>query len=239
VAQPITGAIQTSAGPGGGVSLFFGTGRYFTADDNAVTRNSPVQTLYGIWDNLSDAISSRDVLVGQSISANGAAFRDISSNAVDYSTKRGWYVDLIVDTTVEGERFFGYPTLQGGTVMFTTYVPGQSVCGTGGGVNWRYRLNMATGQPAMGGLTDEVGGDPLCGANCGAGALTRGGDVATGAPVLDTQVSTSMRKGCDPSDPKCSVDGSIDRCIVTLNTPGADTAYGQRACGRQSWRQIR
>ncbi|EEN8126273.1 pilus assembly protein PilC, partial [Salmonella enterica subsp. enterica serovar Typhimurium] len=185
------------------------------------------------------AISSRDALVGQSISANGAGFRDISSNAVDYSTKRGWYVDLIVDTTVEGERFFGYPTLQGGTVMFTTYVPGQSVCGTGGGVNWRYRLNMATGQPAMGGLTDEVGGDPLCGANCGAGALTRDGDVATGAPVLDTQVSTSMHKGCDPSDPKCSVDGSIDRCIVALNTPGADTAYGQRACGRQSWRQIR
>lgn len=239
VAQPITGSIEVSAGPGGGVSLFFGTGRYFTADDNAVTRNSPVQTLYGIWDDLSSAISGRDVLVGQTISANGTGFRDISGYAVDYASKRGWYVDLVVGTGVEGERFFGYPTLQGGNVMFTTYVPGQAVCGTGGGVNWRYRLNMLTGQPAMGGLTDEVGGNALCGANCGAGALTRGGDVASGAPVLGTNVNSTTLKGCDPSDPKCSVDGSIDRCIVALNTPGADTAYGQRACGRQSWRQIR
>ncbi len=239
VAQPITGAIEVSAGPGGGVSLFFGTGRYFTADDNAVTRNSPVQTLYGLWDNLSTAISSRDSLVGQTVSANGAGFRDVSGNGVDYASKRGWYVDLIVGSDVEGERFFGYPTLQGGAVMFTTYVPGQAVCGTGGGTNWRYRLNMLTGQPAMSGLTDEVGGNALCGANCGAGALTRGGDIATGAPVLSTNVNSTTLKGCDPSDPKCTVDGSLDRCIVALNTPGADTAYGQRACGRQSWRQIR
>ncbi|HEC0150864.1 TPA: hypothetical protein R1Q12_005245, partial [Escherichia coli] len=112
VAQPITGAIEVSAGPGGGVSLFFGTGRYFTADDNAVTRNSPVQTLYGLWDNLSTAISSRDSLVGQTVSANGAGFRDVSGNGVDYASKRGWYVDLIVGSDVEGERFFGYPTLQ-------------------------------------------------------------------------------------------------------------------------------
>src|SRR5699024_7764483 len=31
--QPITGGIEVSSGPGGGVSLFFGTGSYFAEED--------------------------------------------------------------------------------------------------------------------------------------------------------------------------------------------------------------
>ncbi|MFH7423158.1 hypothetical protein RA276_32260, partial [Pseudomonas syringae pv. tagetis] len=78
---PIMSGIEISTGPGGGISLFFGTGQYFAADDNAVSSTSPVQSLYGIWDNLASAVGTRDNLVQQVIttgtSASGYQLRDV------------------------------------------------------------------------------------------------------------------------------------------------------------------
>ncbi|MGD5182381.1 PilC/PilY family type IV pilus protein, partial [Xanthomonas citri pv. citri] len=84
-AQPITGGIEVTAGPGGGVSVFFGTGQYFAADDNNVSSSSPVQTMYGIWDDLKTAVSGRSALIAQSIgSTSDGTVRTVSRNAVNY-----------------------------------------------------------------------------------------------------------------------------------------------------------
>src|SRR5690606_971611 len=49
--QPITGGIRISAGPGDGIMVYFGTGRYFVDGDNEVPAQPDVQSLYGIFDN--------------------------------------------------------------------------------------------------------------------------------------------------------------------------------------------
>lgn len=246
--QPIMGGIEVTAGPGGGVNLYFGTGQYFAADDNQVSASSPVQTLYGVWDNLSTAVGGRGDLVQQSITAgtgsNGYQVRNVTRNAVSYATARGWYIDLVVGSTVAGERFVGNPNIQNGTVFFTTYIPGTAICGTGGGVNWLYGVNLLTGGGSMSGLSMDIGGDPVCGGNCGAVALTKGGSAGgpnQGPPVKDTNIFVPKLTPCDPTKSNCSVDDLIksEQCTFVLRAQGADPLYLPRPCGRQSWRQIR
>lgn len=247
--QPITGGIEVTSGPGGGVSLFFGTGQYFAADDNQVNSASPVQSLYGIWDDLKTSVSGRTQLVAQTIgsaaNSSGYAIRTVSRNSVSYTTKRGWYVDLAIGNAIEGERFVGNPNIQNGIVFFTTYVPGTSICGSGGGVNWLYGLNLLSGAGNMSGLSPNRGGDSLCSGDCGGIALTKNGDLSKGPPVRDTSIFVppppTPLVGCKPGDPGCSVDERIAReaCTFVLRAPGADGLFMPRPCGRQSWRQIR
>lgn len=251
--QPVAGAIEVSRGPVGGVTLFFGTGRYFAHGDN---ENTAVQTLYSIWDGPGAARISggRDALVAQTISSgvtsNGHATRNVSRNPVSYATHRGWYVDLLVNDSAEGERFIGEPRLQSGKVIFPTYVPGQAVCSAGGGTNWQYALDLLTGGAAMSGVSlDPAGDSPVCsGADCGGISLNKGGDTSAPVKTVDVFVPKPLRPGvgggggvCTPGDEDCSVDELLgaSKCTFVLHTPGADPLYLPRPCGRQSWRQVR
>ncbi|MCS4279502.1 pilus assembly protein [Stenotrophomonas rhizophila] len=243
VAQPITGGFEVTRAAGRGYNILFGTGQYFASDDNAVSSNSPVQSLYSVWDNLATTVGSRDDLVAQQISLADDGYRYVSANAVSYVSKRGWYVDLIVGGVVDGERFIGNPRIQSGAVFFNSYVPGQAVCGGGGGINWRYSLSLLTGAGALGGLSDTPGGDPLCTGNCGGAKLTSGGKDSNGPPMRDNNIFLPNNKlqACDPADPACGLDDLLksDICTYVLRTGSADPLYMPRPCGRQSWRQVR
>lgn len=246
--QPVTGTIEVSRGPFGGVNLYFGTGRYFAVGDNESTA---VQSFYGIWDApATGPITGRAALIQQTMtagtSANGYVTRNISRNVVSYAASRGWYVDLIVGSTAVGERFIGSPRLQSGKVIFATYQPGAAVCSAGGGQNWEYALDLLTGGGAMSGVTTTPGGDPACIGDCGAIGLNPNG---AGAPVLslDIFVPQPVRPGggaappaCDPADAGC-VDDLINasKCTFVLRAAGAGPQHLPRPCGRQSWRQVR
>lgn len=243
--QPITGGIEVSSGPGGGISLFFGTGQYFAEGDNTGGTGLPVQSLFGIWDNLSQPIAGRDDLIGQVVVAgtnsNGYQTRAVSSNAVSYVTKRGWYLDLqVVGGMALGERFVGTPSIQNGRVFFTTFTPGEATCSAGGGINWLYGLNLLTGAGSMSGVSTSIGGDSVCTGDCGAVSLNNGSN-ATSPPVRDTSIFVPKLEPCDPTDPDCTVDDLItaEQCTFVLRAVGADPLYMPRPCGRQSWRQVR
>ena len=244
VRQPITGGIQTSRGPGGGMSIFFGTGTFFAEGDGS---NDAMQTFYGIWDNLGTTpIAGRDELVGQDTSALGASYGydtrgvgPVPATAVNYSTKRGWYMDLGLSGPLSGERFIGTPRVQSGKIIFTTYEPGVVVCSAGGGNNWLYALDLLNGTGAMAGISITPGGDPVCTGNCGGISLNKDGNP--GAPVTNTSVFVPKLEGCDPADPDCTVDELLEaeQCTFVLRAAGADPLYMPRPCGRQSWRQVR
>ena len=82
----------------------FGTGKYLETGDPSDTSE---QTFYGIWDNepAGDVnTADRSELQMQEVLAvvnvNGIDYRITSNNPVDYTTQRGWYMDL----PTEGER---------------------------------------------------------------------------------------------------------------------------------------
>ncbi len=248
--QPITGGLEVSTGPGGGVSIFFGTGQYFAVGDNQVPSNPPVQSLYGIWDPdtaTSGTVSSRDELVGQTISSgttsSGYVTRNVSRNQVSYAAKRGWYVDLVVAGAADGERFVGTPRLQNGRVIFTTFEPaGGSDCSPNGGTNWLYALNLLNGAGSMSGITTSPAGDSVCTGECGAISLSK--DGKSSPPVKDTGIFIPPQGSitCDPTDSEADCAGkklAAEKCTFVLRAPGADPLYLPRPCGRQSWRQVR
>lgn len=248
--QPITGAIEASRGPGGGVTLFFGTGQYFARGDNITS--TKVQTLYGIWDNLATAIPSSSrgswPLVQQTITAGGLSgvysTRTLSQNPVNYPEKRGWFVDLVVNSNGKGERFIGTPRLQNGKVFFTSYEPTGEICNPLG-VNWLYGLNVLTGGGAMNGVATSPGGSSVCTGDCGAVSLNNGEERAP--PTRNTNLLLPQPKSRDLvtcNGPECTSDKlrqqlQAQQCSLVLTAAGADPLYLPRPCGRQSWRQVR
>lgn len=236
--QPITGGFDVSVGPGLGYMIYFGTGRYFLAGDNNASAGQQVQTLYGVWDNGTRITGTRSAsLVAQQVSGEAGGARAISRNPVSYITHRGWYLDLVVGTADTGERFIGRPRIQSGRILFDTYQPGITSDCEPGGQNWRYGLSLLTGGAALSQVTtadqQSIGGN-----STGAVATTQG---APSRDIAVTQPPSPLPSYCDPADPACTPGAPGLKCsevIIDPNDPTKSLVL-QRACGRQSWRQLR
>ncbi|MCL5801590.1 MAG: PilC/PilY family type IV pilus protein [Gammaproteobacteria bacterium] len=149
-AQPITTVPTVSLHPNApqkpGYLVLFGTGRFVGTPD--ITDTSQ-QSFYGIWDNLSARLPTRSNLVAQVLTGSTTAFtiavtgnnkvRTNTQNPVDWSTQRGWYIDLD-----SGERTVTDSRLVNKRAIFTSFVPSSSSC-TGGGQSWLTITDYATG----------------------------------------------------------------------------------------------
>ncbi len=145
--QPIQARVELARPPLGvpGVIVVFGTGRFFTTTDNIDTTT---QSFYGILDNGTPVTTTnRSQLVQQTISLVGVNFRgvntdlrDVSTNTVNWSTKRGWYMDL----PTSKERVIGSAVVRAGRVIFTTLIPSDDPCNFGGS-GWLMEVDAKTG----------------------------------------------------------------------------------------------
>ncbi len=146
-AQPITSPLEVGYHKQGGYMIFFGTGQFVAESDKT---DKKVQSLYGIWDKGSSiAETNRSVLQQQTITAETVIppfERTVSDHSVDWSTKRGWYIDLLQspEGTQQGERSVIMPMLNFGRIIFTTLIPSIDPC-EAGGRNWLMLLDAETG----------------------------------------------------------------------------------------------
>lgn len=256
--QAITGGFDVTSGPGGNNMLLFGSGRFFVNGDNAVAITHQVETFYAVLDNGSEVGSAgRGALVAQTITSEQAVsvpnptpppatidgvVRNITQKSPDFSTQRGWLLDMVVgSSTPKGERFIGSPRVQNGKVFFTTFEPQGDAC-TPGGNNFLYGLDAITGGAALNQVSiGDPNANPIC-TSCGAIKILEG------APVRDTILTVPTPPSiagldCDPSsgDPSCVPPNDTDpvaKCTLVLQTPGGQPIFLPRACGRQSWRQL-
>lgn len=127
--------------------VFFGTGRFIGVSDKGDTS---VNSFYAIKDDLTATVGlgvlrTNPSMVKQTltsgVNADGKNIRTNSNNAVDWSTKIGWYLDF----PASGERAFTDPSLALGTVSFTTNIPALGDPCSGGGISWLYQLDWKTG----------------------------------------------------------------------------------------------
>ncbi|WP_454752281.1 pilus assembly protein [Cupriavidus necator] len=130
VAQPITAAptaLINPKDPNKGFLLTFGTGRFYDAADTAATGYNSV---YGVWDNnVSSATRGNlraQALATGSMMVDGAARTvfTLSSNTIDYTTQRGWYIDLLA----QGERVVVKPKVDAERLVVTTLTPSTDEC---------------------------------------------------------------------------------------------------------------
>lgn len=217
--QPITGAptLGRNALKNNATMIYFGTGKYFEAGDNA-SPASPRQSFYALADTGSSSLITKASLHKKSISVTpdgkkraidgerNADANGVLTSKVDWSTKQGWYLDFDV---VDGERVITKPLLAFDRLIFTTFIPSNLPCSFGG-ASWLMEL-VAVGDRN---IAHSILGDL---------ANTKLGNAVLGE--LPVGVSTDKLKLIP-----CDITGDCDLLEGEL-------AQGSR--GRMSWRQVR
>ena len=113
--QPITASPRVAFHPEGGFFVLFGTGRFLDKPDRSSSL-ATTNSFYGIWDKpLGSSNLTRTNLTVRTVT--GSATRTITGAAMDWSTKRGWYIDF---GTSVGERVTYTAELDFRRIDFTT-----------------------------------------------------------------------------------------------------------------------
>ncbi|MET0023715.1 MAG: PilC/PilY family type IV pilus protein [Sedimenticola sp.] len=160
--QPITNTPIAVPHPTGvGIIVVFGTGSWMTVAD---ATTDEIQSIYGIWDDLGASISypvahsssasdlQEQTYINQVNQEHDYVVRTLSDNAVDWTTKEGWYIDLDVadatdSTTIEfpGERAIRNFQFRAGIAFVNTVFPkNQGICSVSPG-GFQLAFNPETG----------------------------------------------------------------------------------------------
>lgn len=164
MAQPITAAPALYPYKSTNTLVVFGTGKLYEDTDVAVTQT---QSVYGLMDttlpgvaastapsglyNTTAAYDLRSTwLVAQTVSSvPGSLVADrtyyaVSSNPVDYATRRGWYMDLTLDP---GQRVVNPIVSMGAFAYISSVRPGAATnaCGDSPGKGYNFFLPALTG----------------------------------------------------------------------------------------------
>lgn len=165
--QPISASPAASSDESGNLWVFFGTGKYYSDTDKT---DGNTQSFYGIkdpcwtsstlaWDTacLSSSASTASVTVSNLLNVSGTnvyTSGTVSGGSTGATTftglsslvaaKKGWYTNLTASTTSVKEKSLNKPTVFGGLVMFTTFIPNNDVCGLGGN-SYIYAVYYLTG----------------------------------------------------------------------------------------------
>ena len=269
VVQPITTIVQPFPHPKGGYQLVFGTGKSLESNDYPMS--APFSnSIYGIYDKpggtttltvgLTDLVEKSTTLVNNT--------RYIRNDAVDYATKKGWYIKLPVAS--EGVVF--NPLSEGtGRVFVKTLAPDGIFdgCRTDS-ISYDMTLNAISGSAIFGALPGaaEVAGFYAA----GEGALNSFEIGRAGKYVKPTNLqisndpnnngTTSCVAGtancvCNPGAPaecvvcldpaickkpweKESADLCVYRKVAALGDGSVSTSFREGSCesGRLTWREI-
>jgi type IV pilus assembly protein PilY1 len=132
--QPVTAAPELLNHEGKRV-IFVGTGRLMDISDFG---NSKVQSIYAIADGAT-LINARNSLVKQTYDR---ATDSMSNNEVDWTIKRGWYVDLPA-----GEQINTRPTIAYGGLAFVSNINSGADCSAS---SYLYVVNALNGKKFVG-----------------------------------------------------------------------------------------
>jgi type IV pilus assembly protein PilY1 len=146
VRQPITSQPKATGHPDGGSIIVFGTGRYLAIND---VNDKSRQTYYGIRDHKATGSYLRANLQVQTItmqkSEDGEQIRGVSAAVPDWSSKKGWYLDLVdPGPTLNGERVVSTSLIKLGRAIFVTVIPSTDPC-VPGGKSWLMELDIVNG----------------------------------------------------------------------------------------------
>jgi type IV pilus assembly protein PilY1 len=175
--------------------VYIATGKLLGTTDTSTTQ---VQSIYAFADDLTGTpftIRGNSAFVQQTLTATGPDTRTATSNAVDWTTNKGWYVDL----PDSGERANVDPILQLGTLVVPTNVPSNDSC-VAGGYGWVNFLDYKSGSYVTGATDNatsmKIGASLVVGVNV---VQLPGGNVKTIVTTADNQQITQDTPVSPPS----------------------------------------
>jgi type IV pilus assembly protein PilY1 len=231
--RPITSAPAVAPHPRGGNFVTFGTGQLLTFPDKT---SVATESIYGIWDRpgapaatvpLSDLVTRTITAAAANTVTGGGLARVLSApvtSAIDYSTKRGWRLDL----GVAGERVIFNPIASGRFAFFSTYVPveGQT-CADSSQAGSFLAFDLFNGAPPATPVLDINGDNAFTAGDqdaTGLGAMGRASPVGKLVGLVDFVGNST---GAPPPNP-CAAVGS-------QQTIGVKCFTGP---GRRAWRDL-
>ncbi|WP_283189152.1 PilC/PilY family type IV pilus protein [Pseudomonas sp. PMCC200344] len=120
--QPITVQPLLADHALGGKEVFFGTGKFNEVADKT---NKDLQAFYAVWDaeggtgQITTSSLQAQAVTGV-FSGSTGQFITTSQNDVTYPAKKGWYLPLVYNNVLTGERVINQASLVAGRIVFTT-----------------------------------------------------------------------------------------------------------------------
>jgi type IV pilus assembly protein PilY1 len=260
--QPITIRPEVGRGPTStSVLVYFGTGKFLTDDD---PMDTSLQTFYAVKDDGTTNVN-RTSLQPQTItneydtstatqSGDNLPYRVrvTSAETVDYSSQKGWYLDLVYNNTYTGERVIYEPILRNGKIIFVTNyytstmtnqsggsTPGTAVdqCSAAGitvsGQGWLMELDALMGR-RLAYTPFDVNNDRVfdSGDYVDIGSNTNENWVPVSGRQFDGNIAAPGIVTQNNFEYKYNTQSSGGGIQVTTENPGA-------SFGRQSWRQLK
>lgn len=261
VSQPISTAIATFAHPQGGFQIFFGTGKALESNDYPMSQLYS-QSLYGLYDKPGSnvPITTGKTNLVQQTSADSGGTRYMSYNPVDYSNKKGWYLNLplasegvIFNPIAEDSLRVNVRSLAPEATSDGCRYDSQSPSATINPINGNPIQNLIPGAP----LVNGMGAVGKIDANTY--EFSRGGVYKVPEPPISiTSCVAGSSANCvcnpnkltecvlctDPANCKKPWDTTSNQCmyrsIVALGSGevGTSERFGKCTDGRLTWREI-
>ncbi|HEF4762288.1 TPA: pilus assembly protein [Pseudomonas putida] len=120
--QPITAQPLLADNSLGGKVIFFGTGKF---NETADKTNKDLQAFYAVWDadggsgQITTSSLQPQAVTGV-FSGSSGQFITTSQNEVTYPAEKGWYLPLVYNSALTGERVINQASLVLGRIVFTT-----------------------------------------------------------------------------------------------------------------------
>jgi type IV pilus assembly protein PilY1 len=120
--QPITAQPLLADNALGGKQVFVGTGKF---NETADKTNKDLQAFYSVWDadggsgQLTVSSLQPQAITG-SFSGSSGQFLTTTQNDTTYPAQKGWYLPLVYNNVLTGERVINQASIVLGRVVFTT-----------------------------------------------------------------------------------------------------------------------
>ena len=231
VGRPIVSPPVLAPNPGGGLMVFFGTGKLIETSDRLQT-DPPLEQFFAVRDQGS-ALTISDL--GEA-SASGSGSNVTVTSPGDISD--GWRLELAEGGTENGERVLSRPQVVFGQLIFTTFEPQDDIC-EALGIPRIYVLDALSGRGIL---------NQQC-QNCGVIELNPGGPIDPAIilrPPTASDDSDLIGGGGDgdspPELPGIDDVGALSGWCsdILMLVPGEGfVSIGTLCDGRQIWRQAR
>jgi len=232
VARPIVSPPVLAPNPGGGLMVFFGTGKLIETKDRLQT-DPPLEQFFAARDQ------GKTLTIGDlgEASASGTGSDITVTSPADVTN--GWRLELAEEGNKNGERVLARPRVEFGDLIFTTFEPQDDIC-EALGIPRIYVLDALSGRGRL---------NQQC-QNCGVVELDPGGPVEPAIILRPSKPSgdsdligdPDSGDGDPPELPGVDDVGALsgwcsDRLLLA---PGEGfIPIGTICDGRQIWRQAR
>ncbi len=224
-AQPITVQPLMLDHPQNGKIIYFGTGKFSETADKQTTAQ---QAFYAIWDasagtgNIVEGNLQVQNISG-SVTGSNATYFTSTTNTVDWTSRKGWYMPLATAAPYLGERII-YPAQNTrGRIIFTTAAVNSTDPCESTGTGRLFELDAANGAMLSYPVLDTNGDERLNGLD----GLVAGKGFGGGIPVLAAYIAGSG----GVNDNRYVIVGTNTERLI--EPPGPANTYQ-----RIMWRQI-